>query len=420
MPGPRSTELIDRLARTECPAFTMRRARRAEALGAPQDPIVWSRALGSRVWDADGNEYVDLTAGFGVAAIGHAHPQVVDAIAKQSGRLIHALGDVHPSDVKIELLERLAKLAPWPDAKVVLSLSGADAIETALKTAVLATGRPGIVAFEGGYHGLAHGPLAACGFSLAFRAPFVEQLNPHVSFLPFPTTMEEVARRWPRDEEPACVLVEPVQGRGGARLHPPGFLRELASFCRARGVLVIADEVLTGHGRCGAQWRSVAEGMTPDILCTGKALGGGMPVSACLGTSEVMKTWGSPADLAIHTGTFFGQPLGCAAALAVLDVIERERLIERSAELGARLLSELEPLRDRSAVRDLRGTGLLIGIELDSGARVAAIVARLLDRGFLALGAGTRGEVLELTPPLTIAEDDLRRFAGALAELLDA
>jgi 4-aminobutyrate aminotransferase/(S)-3-amino-2-methylpropionate transaminase len=417
MPGPRSTSLIDRLARTECPAFTMRRARRAEALGAAQDPIVWSRASGSRVWDADEKEYVDLTAGFGVAAVGHAHPRVVEAIARQSTRLVHALGDVHPSDVKIELLEKLAALAPWRDARVVLSLSGADAIETALKSAVLATGRPGIVAFEGGYHGLAHGPLAACGFSLAFRAPFAEQLNPHVSFVPL-GGMEQLERAWPRGEEPACVLVEPIQGRGGVRLHPAGFLRELGAFCRARGVLVVADEILTGHGRAGARWRSVGDGLVPDLICTGKALGGGMPVSACLGTSDVMKAWGSPADLAIHTGTFFGQPLGCAAALATLRVIEDEALVARAADVGARFVAELATIRAR--VRDIRGAGLLVGIELDSAATTASIVARLLDRGFLTISAGTRGDVLELTPPLTIDESDLRRFVAALSELLDA
>jgi 4-aminobutyrate aminotransferase/(S)-3-amino-2-methylpropionate transaminase len=417
MAGPRSTSLIDRLARTECPAFTMRRARRAEALGAPQDPIVWTRASGSRVWDADENEYVDLTAGFGAAAVGHAHPRVVEAIARQSTRLVHALGDVHPSDVKIELLEKLASLAPWPDARVVLSLSGADAVETALKTAVLATGRAGVVAFEGGYHGLAHGPLAACGFSLAFRAPFAEQLNPHVAFAPM-GGIDALERAWPRDEEPACVIVEPIQGRGGVRMHPRGFLRELGEFCRARGVLVIADEVLTGHGRAGARWRSVDDGLVPDLICTGKALGGGMPVSACIGTSDVMKAWGSPADLAIHTGTFFGQPLGCAAALATLQVIDDENLIARANDIGARFVHELAPIRRRA--KDVRGAGLLVGVELDSAATTAAIVAKLLDRGFLALSAGTRGDVLELTPPLTIDEDDLRRFVAVLAELLDA
>lgn len=378
---------------------------------------MWSRASGSRVWDADENEYVDLTAGFGAAAVGHAHPRVVEAIATQSTRLVHALGDVHPSDVKIELLERLAALAPWPDARVVLSLSGADAVETALKSAVLATGRPGVVAFEGGYHGLSHGPLAACGFSLAFRAPFAEQLNPHVTFAPM-GSIDALERMWPRDEAPACVIVEPIQGRGGVRLHPPGFLRELGAFCRARGVLVIADEVLTGHGRAGARWRSVDDGLVPDLICTGKALGGGMPVSACIGTSEVMKAWGSPADLAIHTGTFFGQPLGCAAALATLAVIEDEKLIARARELGARFVDELGSIRSR--VTDIRGAGLLIGIELESASKTASIVAALLDRGFLALSAGTRGEVLELTPPLTIDEEDLRRFVAVFAELLDA
>ena len=172
LPASASGALVERLSRTECPALTARRARRAELSGAAHDPIVWARARGVNVWDADGNRYLDLTAGFGAAAVGHSAKPVVAAIQEQSERLMHALGDVHPSDVKIALLEKLAALAPFRDARVMLGLSGADAVAAALKSAALFTRKPGVLAFRGGYHGLEYGPLAACGYSDAFRAPF--------------------------------------------------------------------------------------------------------------------------------------------------------------------------------------------------------------------------------------------------------
>ncbi len=423
VPGPASARWVEVLARTECPALTTRRARRAERSGAPHDPIVWTEARGANVRDADGNVYVDLTSGFGASAVGHRHPRVVEAVHAQADRLIHALGDLYPSDVKIQLLERLASLAPWPDARVILGLGGADAVEAALKTAVLATGRPGVLAFEGGYHGLGHGPLAACGYGAAFRTPFAGQLNPHVTFAPWPAAggdaeaaLEAVRRAWPSDD-PGAVLVEPVQGRGGVRVPPAGFLAKLAELCRARGALLVADEIFTAHGRCGVRWRAVAEGVAPDLICTGKALGGGLPVSACLGRAEVMEAWGDPSGAAIHTGTFFGHPLGCAAALATLSVIEAEGLMARAEALGGTLRERLSRL-DHAIVRGVRAAGLMVGLELDSGARTLAVTRRLLERGWLVLPAGCDAEVLQVLPPLTIAPALLDGFAEALDGVL--
>ena len=222
LPAGASGALVERLARAECPALTARRARRAELSGAAHDPIVWAQARGVNVWDADGNRYVDLTAGFGAAAVGHSAKPVVAAVQRQAERLMHALGDVHPSDVKIALLERLTGLAPFGDARVMLGLSGADAVTAALKSAALFTRRPGVLAFRGGYHGLEYGPLASCGYSDAFRAPFAAQLNPHVVFAPYPTAttpveraLEEVERLLGAQPEIGAVLCEPLQGRGG-------------------------------------------------------------------------------------------------------------------------------------------------------------------------------------------------------------
>ncbi len=427
LPGARSTALVETLARTECPALTTRRARRAEAAGAPHNPIVWCEAHGANVVDADGNVFVDLTSGFGAAAVGHAHPRVVAAVRSQAERLLHALGDVHPSDVKVALLERLASIAPWPDARVILGLNGADAVEAALKTALLATGRPGVLAFEGGYHGLSHGPLAACGYAEAFRAPFAPQLNPHVVFAPWPapdadpsTALAAVSDAWDAaGEAMGAVLVEPAQGRGGVRIPPRGFLSGLRTLAHARGALLVADEIFTGLGRCGARWRSVADGAVPDLLCTGKALGGGLPVSACLGRADVMAAWGAPEGEAIHTATFLGHPLGCAAALAALDVIDDERLATRATELGAHLLDALRARVSRlPGVRGVRGEGLMAGLVLDSGARTLGLVRQLLERGFLTLPAGAGADVLQMVPPLTIEPALLEAFVDALEATL--
>ncbi len=418
LPGPAGQALLDRLAQVESPAFTARRARRQERSGAAQDPIVWAEARGANVIDADGNRYVDLTSGFGVASVGHAHPRVVRAICAQAPRLLHALGDLHPSTLKIELLSRLCALAPIADARAVLSLSGSDALETALKTATLATGKPGVLAFEGAYHGLSHGPLAACGYAESFRTPFAEQLNPHVVFAPWPgydaslrAALAEVAGRLVADV--GAILVEPIQGRGGVRVPPAGFLAGLAALAHEHGALLVVDEIFTAFGRCGAMFLSAEAGVEPDLLCLGKSLGGGLPVSACVGRAEVMAAWGDPRGEAIHTGTFFGHPLGCASALATLAVIEEEGLAARAAEVGEAWMARLSSI---PGVRGVRGRGLMIGLEVE--ADVLGTVRALLERGFLTLPAGAEAEVLQLVPALNIHEDLLELFAETLAEVL--
>lgn len=420
LPGARSLGFVERMAQAECPALTARRARRREQSGAAHDPIVWQRALGSNVWDVDGNRFVDLSAGFGAAALGHTHPELRAALAAQSARLLHALGDLQPSDAKVALCERLAGLAPFDDARVMLGLSGSDAVTAALKTAMLATGRPGVLAFEGGYHGLAYGPLATCGYSSAFRAPFAAQENPHVRFAPFPQSAGELASALGRvraalDGEVGAVVVEPLQGRGGVHVPPSAFLAELSALCRARGALLIVDEIMTGLGRVGATLASAREGVEPDLICLGKGLGGGVPVSACLGRGRVMAAWGDPGGEAIHTGTFFGNPLSCVAALTTLDVLERDRLPQRAQQLGARFAAQLaERLGGRARVR---GLGLLVGIELASGAHALAAIRALLERGYITVPAGADARVISLTPPLTIDESLLEGFVDELGRL---
>ncbi len=423
IPGAAGQAWVERLAASECPALTTRRKRRAEQSGARHDPIVWVEAAGSNVVDADGNRYVDMTSGFGVAFVGHRHPEVVDAVKRQSDRLIHALGDLHPSDVKIELLERLCALSPWPESRAMLSLSGADAVTAAMKTAVLATGKTGVVAFEGGYHGLSYGPLAVSGYAERFREPFAAHLQPDVHFAAWPrrgASIDAFLRTLPTDwGNVGAVIVEPIQGRGGVRLPPPGFLRALKRLCRASGALLVVDEVLTGIGRCGAWWRAVDDGVVPDLICAGKALGGGLPISACIGDLEVMSAWGNPDQEAIHTGTFYGDPLSAAAALATLDLIEREKWVKAAAERGQAFA---ETLRNEAlpGVEEVRQAGMLLGLELRGEMRALAVTRGLLERGYLALPAGADASVLQLCPAITVTHAQLEGFVVALRDVLEA
>mgnify|MGYP001093601543 CR=1 FL=1 len=435
LPGPECTRYVDALGRAESPGLTPRRGRNQESPGAEQDPIVWIEARGANVLDADGNRFVDLTAGFGAAAVGHRHPRVVAAIKRQSDRLLHALGDLHPSDVRIALLQRLAALAPFENARAVLTLSGSDAVEAALASALLFTGKPGVLAFEGGYHGLSLGARAACGYKQRFRQPFAAQLNPQVYFAPYPAlisayepdalsaSLDAVRARFRQaaatNAPIGAVLVEPIQGRGGVREPVAGFLRELGARCREQGALLVADEIFTGLGRAGAVWRSTSE-VLPDIICAGKALGGGMPVSACIGRSEVMAAWGGPGDEALYAGTFFGHPLCCAAALAALEVIEQERLVDRSQETGEAFRQMLRELGfSHALVRGVRGQGLMIGVALDRPGRAVELGQLLLQEGYLVMPAGADSDVLSLTPPLNIDPALLSGFTAALGRCLE-
>jgi 4-aminobutyrate aminotransferase/(S)-3-amino-2-methylpropionate transaminase len=410
VPGPRSIALAGRLAAVE--------SRNVTAL-EPTPPIFWERAAGSNVWDVDGNRFVDLTAGFGVASTGHAHPRVVNAVVDQSERLLHALGDVYPADAKVALLEALARLYPGgAAARSVLGSSGSDAVEAALKTAMLATGRPGVVAFEGAYHGLSLGALDATWRPL-FRAPFGARLPGMTSFARFGDAAD-VQRAAAECAAPVgAVLVEPIQGRGGERIPPDGFLRELREICDEAGWLLIADEVYTGIGRTGRWFACEHENVVPDLLCVAKGLASGMPISACLGRAEVMDAWPTSRGEALHTQTFLGHPPGCAAALACLAVIEEEKLVERAAETGAGALAQLRAqLANHAGIVDVRGRGLLLAVECEKPERAARACARALERGVIALVSGDDGRTISITPPLSIETEILELALGIVVETL--
>jgi len=415
VPGPRSRALAERLAVVE--------SRNVTHLGPPA-PIFWARASGVNVWDVDGNRYLDLGGAFGVANVGHAHPEVAGAIARQSAELLHGMGDVHPSAVKVELLEALcARFPGGGPARGVLSSSGSDAVETALKTAALATGRAGVLAFEGGYHGLALGALDAT-WRDDFRTPFRARLPGETVFARYGDAAHARAVLDAHGDVGA-ILVEPVQGRGGERVPPDGFLRALRALCDERGLLLVADEIYTGFGRTGRLFGCDHDGVVPDLLCLGKGLSSGMPISACVGRAEVMDAWPRSTGEALHTQTFLGHPASCAAALASLKVLDESGLVEHAARVGERALARLgerlkRSKKDEPRVAEVRGRGLMIGVECREPALALRVCQRALEQGLILLPSGEGGRVLSLTPPLCIGEDALDFACDALARLIEA
>ena len=331
----------------------------------------WASAEGCRVVDSEGREYIDLSGGFGVAALGHRNPDVVAAITAQAGRCLHALGDLAEADVAAEVRRQLG----LGGHKVLLGVTGEDAVEIALRTALLVSGRPGIVAFTGAYHGTGLLALAATGFE-RFRDPF----RP---WLPGPVHRFEYGEDpGPLPADAGCVIVEPVQGRGGARVPPDGFLEQLRERCDDAGALLIADEIYTGLGRTGSMWRS---GGLADLTTTGKALGGGLPLSACLMRPEHAAAWRLGPE-AVYTHTHTGNPLACAAALVVLDRVPR--LLGRVRDAGARF-----------GAAGWRGAGLLRAKPGDALAAWA--------RGVIVVPAGEDGALMSATPPLTITDEEI-------------
>lgn len=423
--GAASRALVDLLAVAECPGLTARRRRREELTGASHDPIIWAAARGANVLDVDGNLYVDMTGGFGVALLGHGHPEVVAAVQEQAATMLHALGDVCPSAAKITLESRLVELAPWP-ARVILGLSGADAIEAALKSAMLATGRPGVLAFEGGYHGLSYGALAACGYKRAFREPFADQLNRSVRFAPYPSARDvdrslEAVRRVLAEGRTGAVLIEPTLGRGGVDPAGEGALVALVALAHEAGAILIADEIYTGLGRVGPWLQSLAMGCEPDVVVVGKALGGGMPVSAAILREDVARSWGTSEGEAIHTSTFLGNPLACAAAIASLSVLRRAETGAMIRQCGSSLERALRSTLDVPGlgVRRLTFVGLLAGVTIDGGVRRAlSVCRRMLELGYVVLTGGVAGDVLTLTPPACLSGEQIDAFAMALAAVL--
>jgi 4-aminobutyrate aminotransferase-like enzyme len=436
-PGPNARRLAVRAARVEPGPAT--------GVVDGRTPIGWLRARGANVVDVDGNRFVDLTGGFGAAMVGHRNPNVVAAIRDASRRLLHGLADAAPHPLRTALATALSVRGPIRNGRVLFATSGAEAIDVALKTVQLASGLTGVVAFEGGYHGTSLGALRATGRP-AFREPFADVLAPATLRVPY----ADCYRCPYRLRYPACGLacldaalaevdawnadltrprigawvVEPILGREGVVVPPPGWLAALGEAARQRRIVVVADEILTGGGRTGRRWASGP--LDPDLVTVGKGITGGMPLAALIGRPELMRVWEGEGE-ARHAATYMANPVAVAASWAALGEIRRLRLPERARAIGRRLGAGLAKIRRRhAAVGDVRGRGALWGIDFvtdpvsrepDPVAATAAS-ASLSGRGYLALAGGRHGNVIVLSPPAVITDRQLDGFLAALDEVL--
>lgn len=397
-------------------------------------PIVWKKAKGMYVWDVEGKRYLDLTAAFGVAACGHAPKDVVDAGSKQMRTLMHAMGDVHPHEGKAELVrelsrwtfERWSRTSANPSGKrikgkTILCNSGFESVEVALKTAHLATGKQGVIAFKSGYHGLGYGALSVT-HRKHFRGGFLSQLKQFGQFAPFPTSESQAAASLGTIESLfkrksiGALILEPIQSRGGLRIPPNGFLKQLRRLCDTHRACLILDEIFTGFGRTGKWFACEHEPVIPDLVCIGKALTGGFPMSACVGRSDWMdKAWPPSQGEAIHTSTYLGHPVGCAMALGQLKQLKSKKLSQEASRKGKawlRLLKEsFTPWGNRVHPR---GKGLMLGLEVrdqknkPDGNTVIHWATELLKQGVIVLPEGDHGEVLGISPPLIISENEMK------------
>lgn len=411
VPGPRSRELTPALRSFESRNVTF----------VDKDfPIFWESAWEALVTDVDGNRYIDLTAAFGVANTGHSNAYVAAAVHDQAVRLMHGMGDVHPTEVKVRLLETLAKIAPGDLTKTFLASTGAEAVEAALKTAMLATGKFAFAAYRGAYHGLSLGALKVSGIE-KFREPFSSFVSTNTVFLDYPranslasdegagSALDDVKRALSGRSDIAALIVEPLQGRGGCVVPPKGYLAGLRHLCDSLGILLIFDEIYTGFGRTGALFACEHDGVVPDILCIGKAMANGFPISATIARPAIMDVWPESPGEALHTSTYLGNPMGCAAALANLGEIQRLELPQRARQLGLMLGARLDALRADGKAVDVRGRGLMWGIEFADAATAERIVKNALKAGVILLQAGPQGNVISITPPLVITQQQLFR-----------
>jgi 4-aminobutyrate aminotransferase/4-aminobutyrate aminotransferase/(S)-3-amino-2-methylpropionate transaminase len=416
-------------------------ARRDRALprGVGQaHPLFAKRARNAELWDVDGRRYIDFVGGIAVVNTGHCHADVVAAVERQMGHFTHTCFQVVAYESYVELAERLNRLFPGAvPAKSFCMSTGAEAVENAIKIARAHTRRSGIIAFDGGFHGRTLTTLALTGKIDPYKTGF-GPFAPEVFHAPYPCALHGVGsedalagiqRIFKHDIEPdrvACIIIEPVQGEGGYYAAPPEFLVALRELCDKHGILLIADEVQTGIGRTGKMFAVEHAGVVPDIVTLAKGLGGGFPISAIVGRAEVMDG-AMPGGLG---GTYAGSPLGCAAALAVLDVIEKEGLLERAVVIGEIMQQHfMELARKNRTIGDVRGLGAMVAVEFlhegnppSPAPEVAkALIVEARQRGLLLLGCGGCGNIVRVMAPLSIEDgilaEGLEIFSQALGAL---
>jgi len=395
---------------TSPPSFEALRAREAAHFlpVASRLPVALVEGRGSRVRDIGGREYVDLTAGWGVCCIGHCHPELVEAIREQAGRLMQTTNLFYTLP-QLDVVDRLAALTPAEVTRTFLVSSGAEAMEGALKLAHRATGRTKYVSTRNSFHGRTLGALQVIG-QAKHRDPYAALLR-EPSVVPFDDL--DAARR-AVDRDTAAFVVEPVQGEGGVNVPGAGYLAGLRELCDANGALLLLDEIQTGIGRTGRMFAFEHEGVTPDVMTLGKGLGGGFPVAGFLCTEKVAAT----VSLGDQGGTYAGNPLAAAAVNAVLRVVSEEKLAERAAALGTRIEQRLRGFAAEhpALVADVRGRGLLLGMELRGTDAAATLSRRAIERGVLV--NVTAGTVMRLFPALNIPEDDLWPALDTLLDLV--
>ena len=401
-------------------------------------PLSASRARNAEIWDVEGNRYVDFAGGIAVVNTGHCHPKVIAAVQEQMERFTHTCFQVVMYEPYIALAERLNALAPIPGPlKSVFFTTGAEATENAVKIARAATGRSGVIAFTGGFHGRTVMASALTGKVVPYKKGLGPAL-PEVWHVPFPTAQNGVSTEdalkyldfiFKADADPsriAAIIVEPVQGEGGFHQVPLNLMRELRRICDEHGIVLIADEVQTGFGRTGKMFAMEHYDVSPDLMCVAKSLAGGFPLSGVIGKAPIMDA----ADPGGLGGTYAGNPLACAAALAVLDVLEEEKLLDRAVAMGERLRTWLEQIQARNnllPIADVRGPGAMVAFDIvkDRGGRepdavaTKRVVQRAYENGLILLSCGTNANTIRILVPLTaedaVVEEGLRILETALA-----
>jgi 4-aminobutyrate aminotransferase len=399
----------------------------------------WSHGIGHRLYDTAGREYLDFANGIAVTSLGHTHPRVTAAIHAQVDRLIgpvHAIGFSEPT---VELARRLAATFPEPLDSVLFMNSGSEAIDGALKLARRTTGRPGIIAFRGAFHGRTFGATSVTTSNINYRTGY-EPLVPGVYFAPYPSAYEHdgdedratasslaalrsLLSTIVAPSQVAAILIEPVQGEGGYTPAPVEFLRGLRALCDEHGILLIADEVQSGFARTGVMWSFQHAGIVPDVVVTAKAIANGLPLSAIIASKELQQRWGRGA----HGTTYGGNPVACAAGVAVLETIEAEGLIANARIRGAELSGGLrELMAEFPEIGDVRGPGLMIGVEFvrdrttrePDGATAEAVAARAADDGLLLLTCGIHHQVIRWIPPIDVTVSEVEEALGTFERAL--
>ena len=394
------------------------------------------RASNGEIWDVEGRRYIDFGSGIAVLNTGHLHPKVQGAVAAQLARLSHACFQVTPYENYVALAERLNDLAPGPGPwKTIFLTTGAEAVENAVKIARYHTGRSAVISFGGGFHGRTLACISLTGKVHPYKAGFGPML-PDIYHAPFPmayhgitveaslAAIEHLFKHDVDAQRVAALIVEPVQGEGGFYIAPPVFLRELRTLCDRHGILLIVDEVQTGFARTGKMFAIEHSGVVPDLMTVAKSLAGGVPLSAVVGRADIMDA-PLPGGLG---GTYAGSPLGCAAALAVLDVIESEGLCARAERQGAMLRARLEDMRSRwSCIGEVRGLGAMVAMELVRDRRpdspdaeiTKALVQSAGRRGLVLLSCGIYGNVIRFLAPLTMPDAQLAEGLAILEAALE-